>query len=126
MNYLEQLQHPKWQKKRLEILNRDNFKCQSCSSEIKSLHVHHFSYNKNPWDVDNDYLITLCNDCHSDEEILKLRLFDVFKSISKNSFVLYKDFFDILIQIYDNYDLDKSISVRDHFLKAKQLIKQNG
>ena len=64
--YSEKLKSPKWQKKRLEILNRDNFTCQHCFSEEKTLHVHHMVYfnNQEPWDCDNLNLITICNDCH--------------------------------------------------------------
>lgn len=65
MTYAEKLKHPKWQKKRLEILNRDNFKCQSCLNDEEMLHVHHRVYNsKEPWDAKNSDLITLCKSCH--------------------------------------------------------------
>lgn len=64
--YSEKLRHPKWQKKRLEILNRDGFKCRFCRSEEETLHVHHLSYIKgnDPWDYENSSLITLCHACH--------------------------------------------------------------
>lgn len=65
--YVEKLRDPRWQKKRLEILNRDNFTCQSCFSSEKTLHVHHKIYIKGvePWDYNNEYLITLCEECHA-------------------------------------------------------------
>lgn len=68
MDYLEQLKSPKWQKKRLEILNRDNFTCQSCGNKDSQLHVHHKSYlNGNSlWEYDDFTFITLCADCHSE------------------------------------------------------------
>ena len=65
--YAQQLRSPKWQKKRLEILQRDNFRCVWCGSSEKELHVHHLKYNGKPWDVENVYLQTLCNECHSNE-----------------------------------------------------------
>ncbi|NHJ85057.1 MAG: HNH endonuclease [Asgard group archaeon] len=67
MNYIEKLKHPKWQEKRLRIFERDNFKCKICGENDQELHVHHKSYNNNsfdPWDVSNDDLITVCDDCH--------------------------------------------------------------
>ncbi len=66
MTYAEKLKNPRWQKKRLEILERDEFSCQSCGSEEETLHVHHISYRKKtePWEYDNDELITLCEHCH--------------------------------------------------------------
>jgi len=81
MTYLEKLKHPNWQKKRLEILNRDQFVCQTCYGEEKTLHVHHKFYDKNienPWDYDEKYLVTLCCDCHLEiEESKKIIKTDV-------------------------------------------------
>lgn len=69
MTYSEKLKDPRWQKKRLEILNRDNFTCQKCKSTTNTLNVHHIRYTpgKNPWDYGGFNLITLCNLCHSKE-----------------------------------------------------------
>ena len=66
MTYAEQLNSPKWQKKRLEILSRDNFACTNCGDNEKQLHVHHGSYlsGTKAWEYDNDMLHTLCCDCH--------------------------------------------------------------
>lgn len=65
-SYWQKLKDPKWQKKRLEILERDKFTCQLCGETEKELHVHHFAYKSsgNPWDIDNKDLTTLCCDCH--------------------------------------------------------------
>lgn len=62
--YAEKLKDPRWQKKRLEILQRDNFKCRICNDGVNTLHVHHLSYNKDPWDVLPNQLLTLCDSCH--------------------------------------------------------------
>jgi len=66
MNYAEKLKSPKWQKKRLEILERDEWKCRICLRDSVPLHVHHRYYfrDKDPWDYDEGFLITLCKDCH--------------------------------------------------------------
>jgi hypothetical protein len=66
MTYAEKLRDPRWQKKRLEVFNRDNFKCRCCKAGTETLHVHHKHYEKDkePWEYDLDYLITLCEDCH--------------------------------------------------------------
>lgn len=70
MSYSEKLKDPRWQKKRLEILGRDNFTCKSCGSQENTLHVHHFTYQKGkePWDYPDNNFITLCEFCHADEE----------------------------------------------------------
>jgi hypothetical protein len=64
--YSELLKDPKWQKKRLDILNRDNFRCCQCGSVKNTLHVHHQYYIKGnmPWEYPDDSLITLCEFCH--------------------------------------------------------------
>ena len=66
MKYSEKLQDPRWQKKRLEILDRDGWACRACCSKENTLHVHHIFYlpNIEPWDVPNGLLITFCKDCH--------------------------------------------------------------
>lgn len=70
MRYAEKLKNPKWQKKRLEILSRDNFKCAYCGDDTSTLHVHHEIYiGKNPWDTPDEHLITLCDDCHYVEHL---------------------------------------------------------
>ena len=71
ITYSEKLKDPRWQKKRLEILNRDKFTCQNCGDETKTLHVHHklYIHGCEPWDYEDKYLLTLCYSCHEDEEV---------------------------------------------------------
>lgn len=71
--YQKLLLSPQWQKKRLEILSRDNFTCQFCKSQENTLHVHHleYEYGKKPWDYSNNYLITICHECHELESYYK-------------------------------------------------------
>lgn len=67
-DYLEKLKDPRWQKKRLEIMERDRWACQLCGDEESTLMIHHFYYEKsNPWDCENKSLITLCESCHQKE-----------------------------------------------------------
>lgn len=65
--YSEKLKNPRWQKKRLEIFERDGWKCRACQDEKSTLHVHHLVYEKGkePWDYDNAKLVTLCEECHN-------------------------------------------------------------
>ncbi len=65
--YSDKLKDPRWQKKRLEIFERDDFRCTFCDDKEQTLHVHHLQYNGLPWDTPNEFLITLCEDCHNDE-----------------------------------------------------------
>jgi len=66
MTYKEKLKDPRWQRKRLEILERDKWRCRACGERNQIMHVHHLSYSKSysPWDCDNSELVTLCSECH--------------------------------------------------------------
>jgi len=69
--YSMQLKSQEWQRKRDQVLLRDNKKCRNCGSQT-NLQIHHRQYHtirssgkfKKPWDYNLKYLITLCNDCH--------------------------------------------------------------
>jgi hypothetical protein len=64
--YARALQHPKWQKKRLKVFERDNWQCVECGDTETTLHVHHLKYTtKFPWNEKSINLITLCNSCHA-------------------------------------------------------------
>jgi hypothetical protein len=71
MTYQEKLLDPRWQKKRLEILDRDKWSCRNCGSKEITLHVHHERYADEPWGADNSDLVTYCRDCHFITEFIK-------------------------------------------------------
>lgn len=64
--YAEKLKSPLWQRKRLEIMQRDGFACRECEDSESTLHVHHLRYIKgnDPWEYDQEDLLTLCEKCH--------------------------------------------------------------
>lgn len=64
MTYKDKLRNPKWQKKRLEVLNRDQFTCCLCGDKDTELHVHHKKYTGEPWEAELSDLKTVCKDCH--------------------------------------------------------------
>jgi len=67
--YVDKLRDPRWQKKRLEILQRDNWTCVACGDKDSTLHIHHRWYERGaePWDVVDEALVTLCETCHEQE-----------------------------------------------------------
>lgn len=69
--YAQKLRDPRWQKRRLEILERDNWTCQKCCDTESTLVVHHRDYlrGKDPWDYPDSLLVTLCEDCHEGERL---------------------------------------------------------
>jgi Zn finger protein HypA/HybF involved in hydrogenase expression len=74
--YYEMLKHPKWQKKRLEILQRANFECEDCGTNEVMLHVHHAYYEKGlaPWEYPDESLHCLCENCHKKAQDLNTLL----------------------------------------------------
>jgi 5-methylcytosine-specific restriction endonuclease McrA len=64
--YQEKLKDPRWQKKRLEILQVCNFSCEDCGCRDKELQIHHCFYIKGmePWEYDISLLMCLCPEHH--------------------------------------------------------------
>ena len=73
--YSEKFKDPRWQKKRLKVFKRDDFVCQKCLDDKATLNAHHRYYkpNTDPWDYPLDSLVTLCEDCHSEEREIRPR-----------------------------------------------------
>jgi hypothetical protein len=93
MGYAEQLKNPRWQKRRLEILERDKWTCQACKDTESTLTVHHKSYRfengtfADVWDYVGDDLITLCESCHQEEE-------EALVYVKKQGHLWFREFFD--------------------------------
>lgn len=67
-NYAEERKDPRWQRMRLEIMQRDDFLCQHCYCEGKTLNVHHSYYvpGRKCWDYPAWSLMTVCDGCHEE------------------------------------------------------------
>lgn len=80
MTYAEQLRHPFWQRKRLEVLSAADFSCEDCGDAERTLHVHHKRYVKGrlAWEYEGHELEALCDSCHErkhgDKEVLEKML----------------------------------------------------
>lgn len=116
LSYNEQIKSPHWQKRRLQILQRDNFTCQICSSTEKTLHVHHLCYRKDAkiWDYPDNTLITLCEDCHRMEHEMQ----------SENDYSVTNLINDLLISGFTNFELVSILYKIAHesFVNNNQLI----
>ena len=68
-SYNSKLRDARWQRKRLEVMNRDKWTCRCCGvyGDGVVFNVHHAYYEsgKNPWEYPSDSLVTWCSDCHS-------------------------------------------------------------
>lgn len=67
--YRQLLRDPRWQRKRLEVFQRDAWMCQNCHATDRTLHVHHLHYRCGclPWEYDMSELATLCESCHKQQ-----------------------------------------------------------
>jgi len=107
--YAEKLKDPRWQKKRLEIFERDYWQCMRCDCETKTLHAHHLLYikDKEPWDYESNMIVTLCEDCHelahSDDEDIGMKTFKEIYPVSEvNGFgeeiLNFNDFYSAMVK----------------------------
>ena len=64
--YLQLLRDDRWASKRKEIYIRDGYKCKVCGLGNRVLQVHHKVYysKTNPWDIPDQFLVTVCVKCH--------------------------------------------------------------
>lgn len=69
MSYSDLLKDPRWQRKRLEVMQYAGFKCVRCGDKETTLNVHHIRYihGRKPWDYDYHELECLCEPCHKRE-----------------------------------------------------------
>lgn len=64
--YAALLRDPRWQRRRLEIMSRDDFSCRDCGDNEAPLNVHHLYYRFGfaPWEYSDAALVTWCEPCH--------------------------------------------------------------
>lgn len=69
MSYSDLLKDPRWQRKRLEVMEAAGFACELCRATDKTLNVHHAKYvrGRKPWEYDRSELHCLCEGCHRSE-----------------------------------------------------------
>ena len=75
MTYSDKLKDPRWQKRRLEVMQRDGWQCVRCGSGLNDgipFNVHHLRYHKEPWNARDEDLETLCEQCHERESFFVL------------------------------------------------------
>jgi len=91
-SYYEKLKDPRWQKKRLEIMERADFSCECCPNiGNTTLHIHHGYYEKNvePWEYPNETLWCLCEGCHIEAQTAKEK---IYRKIAEINSVYYGSF----------------------------------
>ena len=107
MTYKEQIQDPRWQKVRLEIMNRDGFICTNkfCTSlKNTTLNVHHLDYIPDTmiWEYPTYMLVTLCYPCHHKEQSRKRH-----EKFLLNTFKMHGFLVDDLLALSSKLETDK-------------------
>lgn len=69
-DYAQKLRDPRWQKRRLEILEAAQWKCEDCENDGSELQIHHCCYIKGrePWEYTRNSLMALCDRCHQERQ----------------------------------------------------------
>ena len=102
----------RWQKLRLQIMERDGWKCRACGRGEKdgtTLNVHHAYYesNKSPWDYPAETLITYCEDCHEERHAIQKRILSAMVNMSTlgiSGLALIAERFLCVAENFGNYD----------------------
>ena len=83
MSYADKLKRPEWQRKRLQILERANWKCEQCGEKESMLHVHHKQYisGRDPWEYKDNQLVALCAMCHAAQHHARDDLLEIIASL---------------------------------------------
>jgi hypothetical protein len=127
MTYGEQLKDPRWQRKRLEILERDGFSCLSCGDKEKQLHVHHGAYlsKMKVWEYPENMLHTLCCDCHEHVESCIYEMNGSIASMkpSEAMFFLIKNIASVA-SLLTEYDINIIESVSNNAVERSHLLWQ--
>lgn len=140
MTYKDQIKSPLWQRKRLEIMNEHDFKCQLCGDLNSELHIHHKKYinGRKIHEYSNDQLMCLCNLCHSkihnikiDEYIspIKIGWFifdeDCFKSSQLMTFNYFVEMLQKSLKLHMLENIDCIIHLQENDTFVFPLIESN-
>ena len=131
-SYREKLLSPLWQRKRLEILDRDEWKCRHCGKAKEELHVHHRAYisGREPWEHPDWCYVTLCEKCHENHDdtskweetlgwifdgksLAHTRLADRIRNFSEKRGITQGAVVDILAEVLFCESIGSPLSVKD-------------
>lgn len=96
LTYTEQIKHPNWQKRRLEMLEFYGWACGSCDAKDVTLHVHHKQYFKGrmAWEYSQDELEVLCEKCHQGHHKTDERIKEILAAVNiEEAFALLAGYF---------------------------------
>ena len=71
--YSDKLRDPRWQQRRLRVLDTHRWACEDCGGTKEQLEVHHCYYlrGNEPWEHGDNLLMCLCAHCHQRRQNLE-------------------------------------------------------
>lgn len=126
--YAQKLLDPRWQRLRLEILNRDEWACQHCGNKEATLHVHHtyYEFRNDPWEYPTESLVSYCEGCHSLAEQTRAELRELIPTFSLNSQLSLRSILDYLVNIDSDIANEMLSNVEDLALETFREAQSNG
>lgn len=102
MTYIEKLKDPRWQRRRLERLQKENFTCQDCGDTKTELQIHHRLYRRNvsPWNYSDSELQVLCAPCHKMAEQVRSDLHELMAQCPGDPEVFISGALEVLLRQY--------------------------
>jgi len=126
--YAQKFRTREWQMKRAKILERDNYECKGdpcMGSKDDMLHVHHIVYLKNmePWDYDDDFLITLCSECHKEIREVNIKDIIIEHTIKYGVDEALIEFFKrpVMARIFEMWNLIECDSIKDWYAEELEI-----
>lgn len=92
--YSEKLLDPRWQKRRLELLEAAGWTCRECGTKTQTLHVHHGHYKRaaDPWNYPDDVMHILCEECHGEMQGYMAQTHESIGRFSKSELLALSEF----------------------------------
>lgn len=107
--FWQKYKDPRWQRRRLEIMQRADFRCENCEDEGSTLNVHHKIYRKkaDPWDYGDDELLCLCETCHEQWHDVRNRLNEAIAKMSGVDLEQVTGYAEALLLFQDHEAVEK-------------------
>lgn len=127
-SYSDLLKKPEWQKRRLQIFERDKWACVKCKDTKNELQVHHLKYTGKPWQAPDADLETLCCHCHFIISKYKIHIEKAVKTLTEkteNVAVRFKSGESLYLFIFnDNMGVETSLEFTEmSLLEMLNLLK---
>lgn len=92
--YSEKLLDPRWQKRRLELLEAADWTCRECGTKTQTLHVHHGHYKRaaDPWNYPDGVMHVLCDGCHGEMQGYMAQTHEIIGFLSKYELLALSEF----------------------------------